>query len=46
MGLGWFVGFIKIEYGLYIFVINVDDFGIKVKNIIVDILKKYGLIIF
>lgn len=44
LGLGWFVGFIKIDNRSYVFVTNIDSTGTKAKNITLDILKKYRLI--
>ncbi|MDQ0221131.1 class D beta-lactamase [Peribacillus cavernae] len=44
LGLGWFVGFIKVDNRSYVFVTNIDNTGTKAKNITKDILKKYHLI--
>ncbi|MEE6449377.1 class D beta-lactamase [Gottfriedia acidiceleris] len=44
LGLGWFVGFIKVDNHSYVFVTNIDGTGTKAKNITLDILKKYQLI--
>ncbi len=44
LGLGWFVGFIKVDNRSYVFVTNIDSSGTKAKNITLDILKKYHLI--
>jgi beta-lactamase class D len=43
MGLGWYVGFIKVDNHSYVFITNVDDSGTKAKNITLNILKKYNL---
>lgn len=43
-GLGWFVGFIKVDNRSYVFVTNIDGTGTKAKNITLDIFKKYHLI--
>lgn len=44
MGLGWYVGFIKVDNQSYVFVTNIDGSGTKAKNITLDILRKYNLI--
>jgi beta-lactamase class D len=44
MGLGWYVGFIKVDNHSYVFIANVDDSGTQAKNITLNILKKYNLI--
>lgn len=43
MGLGWYVGFIKVDNHSYVFITNVDGSGTKAKNITLNILKKYNL---
>lgn len=43
-GLGWFVGFIKVDDRSYVFAANIDSTGTIAKNITLDILKKYQLI--
>lgn len=44
MGLGWYVGFIKVDNQSYVFVTNIDGSGTKAKNITLNILRKYDLI--
>jgi beta-lactamase class D len=44
MGLGWYVGFIKVDNHSYVFITNVDGSGTQAKNITLNILKKYNLI--
>jgi beta-lactamase class D len=44
LGLGWFVGFIKMDNRSYVFVTNIDSTGTKAKKITMDIFKKYHLI--
>ncbi|MCP1357919.1 class D beta-lactamase [Aneurinibacillus migulanus] len=44
LGLGWFVGFIKVGDHPYVFVTNINGSGTEAKNITLNILKKYHIL--
>lgn len=44
LGLGWFVGFIKVGDHPYVFATNINGSGTEAKNITLNILKKYHIL--
>lgn len=43
MGLGWYVGYIETEKGIWVFSVNIDGTGTEAKNIAVEVLKEKGI---
>ncbi|MBS7532035.1 class D beta-lactamase [Hazenella sp. IB182353] len=44
LGLGWYVGFVENEQGIWVFAVNVDGTGTLAKNIMLKELEKRGII--
>lgn len=44
MGLGWYVGFVENDKGIWVFAVNIDGSGTEAKNIAVEVLKEKGII--
>ncbi|KPB06693.1 beta-lactamase [Bacillus sp. CHD6a] len=44
MRLGWYVGFIENEKGIWVFAVNIDGSGTEAKNIAVEVLKEKDII--
>ncbi|WP_370460305.1 class D beta-lactamase [Cytobacillus firmus] len=44
MGLGWYVGFVETEKGIWVFAVNIDGTGTEARNIALEVLKEKEII--